>query len=468
MRFKVNNKYVVDAKSHDDAIRVIKMLDAMETYSIRWIDTYAKSQGYGSDFWRYDAEIKANNVKEALEKLAKMVALGGTGTANCLVMHVSNSHATYQFSGRLSDLLKKTKEQLGDSIETEHEDERQTEMAIRFAVKEGKNQHGYYEYQGNADVAQVRRVLKRLGYHDKGYNKNPAGMMNRLTFYFADSVKEQLGDSVKDRTVMGLGKFPYEYWLKNNDDKWFLAAFSKTKYNRSQIEALRKENMLKNGKLPDYQEKIDDSFRDARTISPWALSRGKRILSEDGDKATVVSVKGNRRNGYDVVVKLDDGSTDEWYYMPDDVITLTDSINDAEPDTDVDLDFLIKDEFEAIDGYRKMIAKTSNPQLLSVLSHILDEETEHVEELRAAQAGVYEVKDSIKDGRASPDTELDRAHIDYDDYDEPTRGTHYFEFGNKSDAEEAKRYLSAKGYNPGNVKTKRDGSDTYYVLQFRE
>ena len=250
MRFKVNDKYIVDAKSHDDAIRVIKMLDAMETYSIRWIDTYAKSQGYGPDFYRYDAEIKANNVKEALEKLAKKVALGGTGTANCLILHVSNSHATYQFSGRLSDLLKKTKEQLGDS------------------------------------------------------------------------------------------------------------------------------------------------FRDARTISPWALSRGKRILTEDGDKATVVSVKGDRRNGYDVVVKFDDGSTDKWYYLPDDVITIIDSFKDAEPEADVDLDFLIKDEIEAIDGYRKMIAKTSNPQLLSVLSHILDEETEHVEELRAAQAGVYEVEDN--------------------------------------------------------------------------
>ena len=82
---------------------------------------------------------------------------------------------------------------------------------------------------------------------------------------------------------------------------------------------------------------------------------------------------------------------------------LGDSVNDAEPEEDVNLDFLIKDELEAIGGYRKMIAKTSNPQLLSVLSHILDEETEHVEELRAAQAGVYEIdvddsiKDSIKD-----------------------------------------------------------------------
>lgn len=60
---------------------------------------------------------------------------------------------------------------------------------------------------------------------------------------------------------------------------------------------------------------------------------------------------------------------------------------------DVDLDFLIKDEIEAIDGYRKMISKTSNPKLLSVLSHILDEETEHIEELRAAKAGVYEVNE---------------------------------------------------------------------------
>lgn len=247
MRFKVNNRYVVDAKSHDDAIRVVKMLDAMETYSIRWIDTYAKSQGYGPDFYRYDAEIKANNVKEALEKLAKKVALGGTGTANCLVMHVSNSHATYQFSGRLSDLLKKT--------------------------------------------------------------------------------KEQLGDSVKD------GKYVSE------------------------------------------------------------LKPGDVITKKDGSKWDVVFV---RHTPFGIQVRINSKTspvkTEEITYRPTDMLAY-DSVKDAEPETDVNLDFLIKDEIEAIDGYRKMIAKTSNPQLLSVLSHILDEETEHVEELRAAQAGVYEVED---------------------------------------------------------------------------
>ena len=255
MRFKVNNRYIVDAKSHDDAIRAVKMLDAMETYSIRWIDTYAKAQGYGPDFWRYDTEIKANNVKEALEKLAKKVALGGTGTANCLVMHVSNSHATYQFSGRLSDLLKKTKEQLGDSVKDAH-----------------------YQLRYNNGAAADMSYLKLV-------KETPTQLVFKNLLYV------------------------------NNDEKFIYV-----------------------------------------------------------DKKTKVAVYNSGKK----------------------IGTITDSINDAEPEADADLDFLIEDELEAIDGYRKMIAKTSNSQLLSVLSHILDEETEHVKELRAAQAGVYKVKDAVK------------------------------------------------------------------------
>lgn len=190
----------------------------------------------------------------------------------------------------------------------------------------------------------------------------------------------------------------------------------------------------------------------------YDISNGTYTFSSASDADTIVE-KIYQQTGIHLIKNYPTSITKTEYF---------DSVKDVELEADVDLDFLIKDELEAIDGYRKMIAKTSNPQLLSVLSHILDEETEHVEELRAAQAGVYEVKDSIKDGHASPDTELDRAHINYDAYDEPTRGTHYFEFGNKSDAEEAKNYLSTKGYNPGNVKTKRDGLDTYYILQFKE
>ena len=87
----------------------------------------------------------------------------------------------------------------------------------------------------------------------------------------AVTIVKTIKNSVKDKRVFGFGNFPYEYWLKNNDGGWFLAAFSKKKYDRSEIEALRKKYMLKNGKLPDYQEKIVDSVKD---------STGSDIVSE--------------------------------------------------------------------------------------------------------------------------------------------------------------------------------------------
>lgn len=53
---------------------------------------------------------------------------------------------------------------------------------------------------------------------------------------------------------------------------------------------------------------------------------------------------------------------------------------------EVDFDFLIRDEYEAVDGYRDMMTKTDNPEILEVLGHILEEEYEHIEELRALKA----------------------------------------------------------------------------------
>ena len=69
----------------------------------------------------------------------------------------------------------------------------------------------------------------------------------------------------------------------------------------------------------------------------------------------------------------------------------TDSVKDEY--NDADLQFLIDDEIEAINGYKKIIEKTDNPKLLALLSHILKEEAKHVEELRAAQAGKFKVDD---------------------------------------------------------------------------
>lgn len=130
---------------------------------------------------------------------------------------------------------------------------------------------------------------------------------------------------------------------------------------------------------------------DEKTVMAKDLHKGMKI--EYANKILEVVSVLSRSSGPIITTIDNNGNSMKLYPTNNMSIKVVDSVKDSinTEVEDVDLDFLIKDEIEAIDGYRKMIAKTSNPQLLSVLSHILDEETEHVEELRAAQAGRYEI-----------------------------------------------------------------------------
>ena len=213
-----------------------------------------------------------------------------------------------------------------------------------------------------------------------------------------DSIKDSrcinYDDDIIEVTLNGKVVFRgyAEDWLDNNFDSNF-------KWTGSQYEASNAK-----GK---WVVRVIDSSRDSRTISPWALSPGKRILSEDGDKATVVSVKGDRRNGYDVVVKFDDGSTDKWYYMSDDVITVIDSgkkvgtMADAVEKTgdsfqkdsltvrDV-IQSLINEETSAISSYNVALETLKDhipAEAYEAIKAIRDDEQRHVENLYAVLNG---------------------------------------------------------------------------------
>lgn len=58
----------------------------------------------------------------------------------------------------------------------------------------------------------------------------------------------------------------------------------------------------------------------------------------------------------------------------------------------VEFEKLLASERQAVEDYREAISQTTDAKLLTVLSHILKEETEHIEELEAARRGVYEDK----------------------------------------------------------------------------
>lgn len=106
----------------------------------------------------------------------------------------------------LSYNLTKVKDSAKDSI-MKDESEDWTEMLIKLAVKNGKNSSGDYEYDGDADVNQVRRVLKKLGYKANGYVKNPKSYLHKLHYYFTDSeILEDMSSDpvvVKDDNLLG-------------------------------------------------------------------------------------------------------------------------------------------------------------------------------------------------------------------------------------------------------------------------
>lgn len=63
----------------------------------------------------------------------------------------------------------------------------------------------------------------------------------------------------------------------------------------------------------------------------------------------------------------------------------------------VNFDYLLSEEDKAIKDYKEAIASTNDEKALYVLSHILKEETHHVELLKALREGKVEFKDSKKD-----------------------------------------------------------------------
>lgn len=71
-----------------------------------------------------------------------------------------------------------------------------------------------------------------------------------------------------------------------------------------------------------------------------------------------------------------------------------------------EIEYLTEEEERAVEDYRNAIAGTTNPKLLELYKHILDEELEHIKELQEADA-----KDSVKD--SDKDSEMIDLHASY-------------------------------------------------------
>lgn len=66
-------------------------------------------------------------------------------------------------------------------------------------------------------------------------------------------------------------------------------------------------------------------------------------------------------------------------------------------DKNIDFDYLLSEERKAVQDYKDAIAKTSDKSALYVLSHILKEESHHIELLENLRKGKVEFEDSKDD-----------------------------------------------------------------------
>ena len=67
------------------------------------------------------------------------------------------------------------------------------------------------------------------------------------------------------------------------------------------------------------------------------------------------------------------------------IAKMLDSPNTRVKPKDSEIDELTQEEQQAVEDYREAIKNASNPKLLEIYSHILQEETEHLQELAKAK-----------------------------------------------------------------------------------
>ena len=73
------------------------------------------------------------------------------------------------------------------------------------------------------------------------------------------------------------------------------------------------------------------------------------------------------------------------YKVNDKIIEAKNELEAVKKYKDSDIEYLTQEEEKAVDDYRKAIQNTSNPKLLKLYQHILNEELEHIEELQNAK-----------------------------------------------------------------------------------
>lgn len=434
MKYKVNNKYVVDAKSPKEAIeRIEKFKDSKKLKDSYFI--VACEQG---DFW-YNEIGKPDSFKNAkkfssYEEADRWRRNKGSGSVqkvtdstkdydkkniinylNGLVgnigLHVERQIDNYKYLLRPN---KKWDYHMADQVRKILESKGHEAMIVAPEVYVTLNELAKYDSTKDSEKLKDSYIIETMGgtytrylQNDNrfGFNKEEAKKLNyNEAISLVNSYKKSnpdlklkiVIDSCKDEKI-------YKVNVKNAEDR-DVDRFITTAQNigfttddRGFVIYLKNGNddMLRNLKSKMYTTNIifEDSCEDEKiyklldNIRSPQIKAGKTFISHYGSNnkeifkildvsENIVTIEVNNVNGKFVQERT---MYDLLEYLNRYNFKLQDSCKDSE------IDYLTQEEERAVEDYRKAIQSTTNPKLLEIYSHILQEETEHIRELQEAK-----------------------------------------------------------------------------------
>lgn len=140
---------------------------------------------------------------------------------------------------------------------------------------------------------------------------------------------------------------------------------------KSPVEALKIHKLL---------DSVKDSLtREERELVDYCIDN----LEHGNDADKLVRVMSIYRSEYANLARRKPNEIKEYF---------REVIGDSCKDSQEEIDYLTEEEERAVDDYRQAIENTTNPKLLKLYQHILEEELEHIEELTSAEV----VEDACK------------------------------------------------------------------------
>ena len=340
MKYKINNKYIVDCESPKQAAKITKVLNHYKSSVNDAHVHYSDLRKFciENNYYTRGTIDEYNNLLQNCDKWELFEI------ASDIAQHSNGVWAT--------EVLQKLRQRFKDSVK----DSKYLFPRLNNEDRKNLEKYNLRLVKSNGEDSLVEGDLSDLKRYAKeylGYELHPDYIHD------ADEIEKYFSPD-KKYYVMLDGNWGEIYDTKTQETIW------SGRYTKGSAKQL----------LEDWKRanNINDNCKDSKIIKIEELKKGDKFKDPyNNDEICVIEEIDNGSDGDYKIKNLKNG-TSSWVKREKRV--LIDNCKDSE------IEELSAEEEQAIEDYKKAIANTSDPKLLKIFAHILKEETEHLEELQ--------------------------------------------------------------------------------------